>query len=337
MRVAAALSAAIACGCGGSGGGQTPAPGPSPSPGAGGSNAGDYFPSDAVWYRDVSAAPLDAESGAVTAYLDGVGWGLGRMQIDFSIEVVEASAGTPLRSFTPTDDFFAPDCDETPMPVPAGGALEGESGYACEGDGDCHLLVVDRWRQKLYEMWRADIRGDSFRGGCLAVWDMTRVYGPSGRGDQCTSADAAGYPIAPLLFTADDVAAGEIRHAIRFVLPNTRIRRGVYLHPATHGTSATSGPADAPPYGTHLRLRGDYPIDTLPPGARVVASAMQKYGMFLADGGNVALTAQSDRATAAKWDGLLGPRDLDALRPRDFEMVDGGERIALTLDCVRNP
>jgi serine/threonine-protein kinase len=284
----------------------------------------------------VSGWPLDSESSAVIAYLETVGWGLGRLQIDFSIEVVDAPAGTPLRSFAPTHDFFAPDCDAVPMPVPPGGALEGESGYACESDGDCHLIVVDRSRGQLFEMWRADIRGDLFRGGCLAVWDMTRVYPPDGRGEQCTSADAAGYPIAPLLFSADEVAAGEIRHAVRFILPNARIRRGEYVHPATHGTPATSGPASAPPYGARLRLRADYPLGGLPAGARVVAQAMKTYGMLLADGGNVALTAQSDRFTAAKWAGLLGPRDLDALRPADFEMVDGGPRIPLTLDCVRN-
>ena len=195
-------------------------------------------------------------------------------------------------------------------------------------------MVADRGRGKLFEMWRADIRDGRFNGGCLAVWDMTRVYPPSGRGEQCTSADAAGYPIAPLLFSADEVAAGSIAHAIRFILPNARIRRGEYLHPATHGTRATSGPGDAPPYGARLRLRGDYPLERLPnEGARVVARAMQRYGI----GGNIALTARSDRFTTAKWNGLLGPRDLDAIRPGDFQMVDGGERIPLTLDCVRNP
>ena len=76
---------------------------------------------------------------------------------------------------------------------------------------------------------------------------------------------------------------------------------------------------------------------SLPPGAQVVARAMQRYGMLLADGGNIALTARSDRSTKAKWEGLLGTRDLVALRPSDFEMVDAGARIPLTYDCVRNP
>jgi hypothetical protein len=29
--------------------------------------------------------------------------------------------------------------------------------------------------------------------------------------------------------------------------------------------------------------------------------------------------------------------DLAALRPRDFEMIEAGERIPLTNDCARNP
>src|SRR5206468_6589975 len=108
--------------------------------------------------------------------------------------------------------------------------------------------------------------------------------------------------------------------------------------PGTHATGSSSGPAAAPPYGARLRLRPDFDLSTLPnAGARAVARGLQRYGMFLADGGNVALTAQSDRFTRAHWAGLLGPRDLIALQPRDFEMVEAGERIPLTLDCVRNP
>jgi serine/threonine-protein kinase len=328
------LLAVLACGSSsgdGSSNGVSPPPAPSGA-------AAAYFPPEAAWYREVSTAALDSQSAEVIAYLDRVGWGLGRMEIDFSIEVLDAVAGTPVLAFTPTQDFFSPDCDNQPVPVPVGGALEGEGGYECRGGGDCHLIVADRPRMRLFEMWRADIRGDAFRGGCLAVWDMTRVYPPSGRGEQCTSADAAGFPIAPLLFDADEVAAGRIDHAIRFILPNASIRAREYVHPATHGTRATSGPPDAPPYGARLRLRADYPLASLPSeAARTVARAMQRYGILLADGGRVALTARSDRFTRAKWAGLLGLLDLAALHPRDFEMIAAGDRIALTNDCVRNP
>jgi serine/threonine-protein kinase len=299
--------------------------------------SGDFFPPGAWMYQNVEGISPAGNSAAIIAALRAAGgWGnQDEFQIDFSIEVLTADASTPRQSFTPTGDFYSPDCDQMPVPVPAGGNLEGEVGYECAGDGDCHLIVHAAHEQRLYEMWRANIVGGQFDGGCLAVWDTSMVYPDTGRGDQCTSADAAGFPIAPLLFTADEVAAGTIDHAIRFILPNDRPQEG-YVRPATHGTHTTGG-ATAGYYGMHFRLRADYPLDTLPnDGARVVARALQRYGMYHADGGNIALTARSDRHTTAKWNGLLGPDDLAALVVEDFDVIDHGPPIVLTLDCVRN-
>lgn len=305
-----------------------------PGPSSAVAGTGPYFTQPMFWNRDVSSVPKAANSASILSSLASAGgWGTGRMQIDFAIDVLRADASTPFRTFTPTDEFYSPDCDHVPMPVPVGGNVEDESGYACTGDGDCHLIVFDPAGKNLYEMWRANITS-TFQGGCLAVWSTAKTYGDTLRGDQCTSADAAGFPIAPLLFTADEVASGHIDHAIRFILPNNRVRRG-FVRPATHGT-ATTGSANAPAYGVHLRLRANYPIDSLPSaGAKVVARAMQKYGMYHADGGNIALTAQSDRHTTAKWAGLLGPRDLGALQVSDFEVIDHGPTIGLTYDCQR--
>jgi serine/threonine-protein kinase len=158
------------------------------------------------------------------------------------------------------------------------------------------------------------------------------------RGDQCSSADAAGYPIAALLFSADEVKAGEIKHAIRFILPNNRIDPAVYVHPATHATRHTAVAPTPVPYGARLRLKSSFDLTRLPSeGARVVARALQKYGMFLADGGNIALTAQNDTYTQAKWDGLLAAQALSLIGVADFDMVDGGARIPVTLDCTRTP
>ena len=300
--------------------------------------AGPYFTSPMFFNRDVSTVPKAANSDSIISTLRAAGgWGNGNvMQIDFALDVLTATNSTPLMSFTPTSDFYSPDCDHVPVPVPSGGNLEGESGYTCTTGGDCHLIVYQRDSKQLYEMWRADFRSGAFYGGCLAVWQGTKTYSDALRGDQCTSADAAGFPIAPLLFTADEVAAGRIDHAIRFILPNDRVRRG-FVRPATH-SSSTTGVSGAPYYGVHFRLRADYPVASLPTaGARVVARAMQKYGMYHADGGNIALTAQSDRHTTAKWAGLLGSKDLAALRVEDFEVIDHGAPIALTYDCNRTP
>jgi serine/threonine-protein kinase len=289
------------------------------------------------WKRDVGQAPVDPQSGTIIANLNAAGgFGNGRLQIDFSIVVLSAGATTPYQSFTPTGDFYSPDCDLRPVPVPTVGALEGETGYSCVHDGDCHLIVEVPATRERFEMWRADITNGIFRGGCLAVWDLDRIYAPSGRGEQCTSADAAGFPIAPLLFTADELQAGVIDHAIRFILPNARMQAGVYVHPATHA-GAPSGQG-LPPYGARLRLRANYPLSTLPDeGTRTIARALQKYGMLLADGGIIALTAADDRFTTAKWATVLpsGSTGLAAIKVTDFEMIDAGSRIPLTYECVR--
>jgi serine/threonine-protein kinase len=219
-----------------------------------------------------------------------------------------------------------------------GGAIEGEEGYACASDGDCHLIVRAAHECRLYEMWRAD-RGDEFTGGCLAVWEIDRVYPDTGRGDFCTSADAAGFPIAPLLFSADEIAAGEIKHAIRFILPNDRIRELMFVRPGTHSTRATSAPEDAPPYAARLRLKADADLSGLNDAAQVVARALQRYGMLLADAGNLTFTAKSDRFDAHSWEEVgFGPHDLKGLAWSDFEVVDSGAPIDWESgSCEREP
>ncbi len=307
--------------------------------------SGDQFPSSAIWYQDISNAPLDSESqNVITGLQNAGGFGTGRLQIDFSIVVLHADANVPRRSFTQTDNFYSPDCDPAPIPVPPGGQVEGSptNDYSCASSGDCHLIVYQGTR--LYEAWIADITGGqasggTFSSGCAVVWDLTKDYwqpaaAPNfSRGDQCTSADAAGYPIAPLLFYGDELKAGHIDHAIRFILPNSRIRDGSYVHPATHSThpSTTGGP-NTPPYGAHLRLSKNFDLSKLPSNeARTVAQALQKYGMFLADGGNIALTAEASAAQYITSDAL------SSIAVTDFEMVDGGTRINYTGDCNRTP
>jgi serine/threonine-protein kinase len=301
------------------------------------SQSNKYYQVNAPWFTDISQAALDSSSTQIIDWLAlKGGWGSGKMRIDFSIEVLESDNATSFKTFTKTDDFYEPDCDFVPMPVPAVGALEGETGYDCTNDGDCHLIVFHKPTRTLYEMWRADKVLTGFLGGCLAVWDLRIPYNPKGRGEQCTSADAAGLPIAPLLFTPDEVAAGDIDHAIRFILPNDRIRNKTYVRPGTHATGAASGGIVAPAYGARLRLKASFPVSSLPSkSAQVVAHAMQKYGIILADGGTIALTGTSDRFFSSKWDTLLNTYDLQAVKVTDFEVVDGSKRYLWTGDCER--
>lgn len=297
------------------------------------------FPAGSVWTQDISHAPLDPQSSTIIAWLaDAGGWGFGKMNVDFSLRVLQADASTPQVPFRKGSGFYTEESDMvSTIPLPRGGGIEGEPGYQCNPEqGDCHLIVADRGHGKLYEAYQANYADGALSATDLVVWDLNRIYPPSGRGDQCTSADAAGFPIAPLLFNADELAAGSINHAIRFILPNPRMRAHVFVHPATHA-GAPLGPVTAPPMGAHFRLKASFDLSKLTPAAQVVARAMQKYGMFLSDGGNMALTAQNDRDTTAKYTDMdFGPHDLQALKVTDFEVLELGTPIRRDSDCVLN-
>jgi hypothetical protein len=298
---------------------------------------GSLFTYAHPWTTDVSGASPHPDSGRIIDWISrNGGWGTGVMRIDFSLTVLKATSSTPMRTFTPTKDFFTPDCDHVPFPIPPVGAVEGETGYKCRRNGDCHLLVIHEDANILYEMWRASLTPNKFSGGCAAVWDLDRQYPQNLRGTDCTSADAAGLPMTAMLFTPEEVQAGAIEHAIRFILPNSRIRRRMYVPPATHATGATRGGEHAPPYGVRFRLKPGKEAD-LPDGARVIARAMQKYGMFLSDGGNITLTAASDMFSSVKWaDVGVEAYSLQSLQVEDFDVVDMGEPIFWTGDCVRS-
>ncbi|WP_146907061.1 hypothetical protein [Arenimonas daejeonensis] len=321
------------------------------------------FPPQAVWHQDISDAAVHPQSASMIDTWVGLGgFGFGRMQIDFSFHIVHAPAGAPTRTivgYPSADEYYAPDCEPigTPMPVPLDAAIEGQDGLSCaNANGDCHLLVVQG--DRLFEAYRANASGSGgLQAQCLAVWKLEQVYPADNRGEHCTSADAAGFPIAPLLFNADEVHAamqvanGDLGHAIRFILPNPRMastvvsgkRYGQYVRPASHAGGPT-GPVGAVPYGSRLRLRADFPVNLYPPAARVILRTMQRYGIVLSDGGNVALTAESDRYTDHTWASLgIGSRLFDQavpaapVRPQDFVVLDTGPRILETWECERNP
>jgi serine/threonine-protein kinase len=317
---------------------------------SGSAACGGLFQAAEPWNTPCDQDPVDPASSTIIGWLAGAGgWGNGNvLQIDTSINIQCADASTPMKPFTLSMGSCSPDCDNaTTFPVPPGGAVEGETGYACNGGGDCHLLVVDHADDKLYEMYQAFDPPDPNvfnSGGGAIIWDLTKAYPPNLRGDGCTSADAGGFPIAAMLFTADEVAAGHIDHAIRFILPNARIRDGAsYVHPATHtgvDVSSLTRP-NAPPYGVHFRLKPTFDLTKLPSdGARTVAKALQKYGMFLSDGGNIALTAADDRFTTAKWADAnvnVDPKALSSIKVTDFDVVNLGTIITTGDNCIRNP
>lgn len=342
-----------------------------------GAKKGRYFPATSWIYTDITGAPLRSNSAAMTAWLeDAGGWGNNnRFQIDTSFVVLDADASTPRVAPSTNDPLeYSSDCDpNVQMPVPANGRIEGYDDYVCPGRvtgdpaGDCHMLVADFASNTLSEAYQATYSGGSFYSTCTIAWNMTKdAWGappaagstlPSvgqrnwGIGRDCTGPDAAGFPIAPLLFTIGDVLSGRVEHAIRFTLPNSRMQRAAkdgdpepaYVWPATHAGGPQAYDPDAPIYGSRWRLKPDFDpasrgLDPNNAVVKAVVYGLQHYGMLLSDGGEIALMAEDASDCATTWDdlwGSSGSRVLNGIRPSDFDVLDTGSSEG-GWDCERN-
>lgn len=333
---------------------------------------------NAIWNQDVSNATLRSNSTQMMMHLEylatlhtGSGkWGGDSpasnrdFQMDLTMYVLHANGSTPTATVVawpgvvdnPDDPYYYTDCDDpgpqTQFPVPAGGGVEGTDppGYSCDASSnDCHLLVANDATKVLYESYNTNaLDGSGLHTHCALRWDLTKVYPRYGRGEHCTSADGAGFPIAPLLFNADEVWAaaqvqGDLGHAIRFILGNSRMMNDRYVHPASHGTTATSDiDADAVPYGSRLRLKATFDVNAFSAkeSVRVLLRTLQKYGMFLSDGGNIPLTGESDHYNTHKWsdaDVNIDSHSLFGINPTDFDVIEAGAPMTVTYDCVRTP
>jgi len=184
------------------------------------------------------------------------------------------------------------------MPIPANAPIEG---YPHPGNGDRHVLVLDRDNCWLYELYHShELKSHNWNAGSGAVWnllaDETRPY-------TWTSADAAGLPIFPGLARYDEVAAGAINHALRFTL---QYSQAAFTPPANHW-AANSQSSLAAPMGMRVRLKASYDISGFPPQSKVILEALQQYGMIMADNGSsMFITGAPDD----RWDN----NDLAALK-----------------------
>ena len=280
------------------------------------------FPADHVWNVLVDALPRDPASDAYVASIGAAA----TMHPDFGAGLWEGRAiGIPFdmvgpdQATVPVSFAYADESDPGPYPIPPDAFVEGAPGPGLPvPDGDRHVLVLQTGSCTLYELFDAERQGDgSWTAGSGAVFDLR---GYDLRPDGWTSADAAGLPILPGLVRYAEVAAGEIRHALRFTAPSTR---RAYVWPARHFASASTDPA-LPPMGQRFRLRADADLSGFSDEALAIARALQTYGMILADNGSpwYLSGAPDDR-----WDNEA-LRDLRQLQGSDFEAVDASGLMA---------
>jgi hypothetical protein len=247
------------------------------------------FPADNIWNVPINTLPVDPRSAAYVSAIGadrvltadfGSGFFAGR---EIGIPYVEVPGTQPKVKVV----FESPaESDPGPYPIPPDAPIEDYPLY----NGDRHVIVLDRDSCLLYELFYASRQADgSWHAVSGAIFSLrSNALRQAG----WTSADAAGLPIFAGLVRYDEVASGEIKHALRFAAPQTR---NAYVWPARHyATELTS--LNLPPLGQRFRLKASYDISGFSPQVQVVLRALKKYGMFLADQGQPwYITGVSDR------------------------------------------
>lgn len=274
------------------------------------------LPADNIWNTPVDALPLDPNS---TTYINTIG-ATDNVHADFGSGVWPPGSNSPIgipfdivpanQPFVQITSFrYAGESDPSPYPIPPNAHIEGGP----NSNGDRHVLVLWQGGCKLYELYRAFPNGNgTWRADSGAIFDLT-ANAPL-RHDTWTSADAAGLPILPGLVRYEEVAAGEINHALRFTAPQTR---KAHVWPARHDASDLTDPK-YPPMGQRFRLKPGFNITGYSHDAQVILIALKKYGMILADNGSAWYISG---APNPNWDnGVL--HELDKVVGSDFEAVN---------------
>src|SRR3984957_20278202 len=269
------------------------------------------FPSDNLWNKDISSAPVDANSAALIGFIGSsiglhpdFGSGLyNGSSIGIPYLVVGSQQGPLPIVFT----AYGSESDPGPMPIPVTALIEG---YPAPGSGDRHVLVLDNNNCWLYELYNSVPNAASWNADSAAVWDLTA---DEQRPYSWTSADAAGLPIFPGLARYDEVAAGQINHALRFTLQSSR---AAFVPPASHW-AANSSNASAAPMGARLRLKASFDISSFSAANQVILTALKKYGMIMADNGS---SMYISGAPDANWDNS-DLHNLGSVTAADFDVV----------------
>jgi hypothetical protein len=238
------------------------------------------FPPDNHWNLRVDRLPRHPNSDAIVSSIGlddhvhadfGSGlWDGGPIGIPFAT----VGRGQPR---VPVEFEYASESDGRRYPLPRRVPIEGGQG----ADGDRHVIVVDRSRCRLFELFAAypEDDGTRWRAGSGAIWNLrSNRMRPRG----WTSADAAGLPILPGLARYDEVRRGRIDHALRFTASRTR---RAFVYPARHFASSLTDPS-LPAMGQRLRLRRGFDISGFPRQSRIVLTTLKRYGMILADNGS---------------------------------------------------
>ena len=129
------------------------------------------------------------------------------------------------------DGNYGNESDTGPYAIPLNASIEGN------GNGDSHVIAVDKDNGILYELYNASKAVDHWEASSGAIFNLkSNKLRPKG----WTSADAAGLPIFPGLVRYEEILKDNIDHAIRFTLQSSNVKPA-FIYPARHKVNSSGG------------------------------------------------------------------------------------------------
>jgi hypothetical protein len=240
---------------------------------------------DSPWYSEIPAdAAIDPRSAEFVAGLVEEDSNPVVSVNGWTMPVYEADASTPRYTVDPTEDYVSGGWSLQNVPIPDAAAPDPQE--------DGHMVVVDREAGCVYEFWQARREGS----GWTASWANATPTDGDGIYPDGLSSRASGLSAVAGLIWPQELAAGEIDHALAFAYPDTR--DGGPVPPATASDGTTESDT-ALPEGARLRLDPSIDIAALglSPAQETIAEALQTYGMILVDtSGGMSLYAASPQS-----------------------------------------
>jgi hypothetical protein len=217
--------------------------------------------------------------------------------------------------------FLRNDMSSVPLPdgaVPAGPPQTGDVWWS-----DKELIVYQPATDTAWELYHAvrwNSRWTITDGGKVSDISQKNGYDgwPTGKPHGMTG---SGIPLLAGIQTVAELQSGSIDHAIAVSIPHAR--KGVLRSPATR-TDGDFTTWDAVPEGARFRLPADLDIESLPltPYAKMVARAMQRYGLVVID--KNCRPTDTTRCSSVTFK-AEDPRPLpDASHPDPYDAIFGG-------------
>jgi hypothetical protein len=268
------------------------------------------FPPTSAWNEDISRRPVHTNSAAIIAQVI-VDAGPSPPRRDrFYPNPVETFVVVPSNQPLVTIQFFefADESDPGPYPIPPNMPIQDWPLFTGS-------LTLEQWQRNVNNVEGLDRRAIIIQPASDGLWEMynVRLTNTTWRADlgakfnfasndvqrpsDWTAATASGMPLLPGVVRFDELARGEVEHALYMTVPRVRgtipgASNGVFygwIYPATTGgpnTANNTTNLNRPRYGERFRLKESFSI----PGhwtiaEKAVARAMKKYGAIIADQG----------------------------------------------------